>query len=270
MRNNWLFIFLLLAAYAQAQSDTATYRVIMNDGSQFSCKIIELKRGEYIKVKKEDNSVSQIGWDAFKDYRNPADDAKAKAANREQRIKSRWDEAFIVRVIGDTVFGKIERRDDYSIYSFASDKKELHFLKRGTTDILDIYGTVELHVFTDNPEFQKYIFLYANELKRPIFSDSTRKTWNIYRVVVDGPCKLLYDEGPSLFGMPEFRHQFFYKGVLKPANSSLLFNEADFKRYCREALSDCPEVVAKTDKGVYKAKDLSKIVKEFNECISGK
>jgi hypothetical protein len=211
-----------------------------------------------------------------------------------------WDSCFIVKAKGDTIFGKVNHRPDQSslLSSYPSDVV-VFFAHRNDKEEQFIPNDIkELYVYNLPEGFKQYKVL-EDEYYLSNFGI-------LYRVVVDGPCKLVADRVKNtsplvsliassiaasktpdslLYGFP-------YRNVIEEAHYYLLYKKsftpirvavdgisigepvwgisASFKKKCAKAFGECPALVAQIENNTFRSKDIREIVKEFNSCIGSK
>jgi len=183
---------------------------------------------------------------------------KAKHAN--------WNSCFIVMMNGDTLKGKVKKREDYSFSrGLFTEGKVLFAHVNDREEIIQAKAFRELCLAQMDSEYMKYITLAKDT------GESGRK---IYRVVADGKCKLLFDEIPASLGVPiltppEERYYIYYNSKLTRMRREAEFNlNAGFKKRYKEIFSECPGLLAKIEDKTYKPDDLRGIVTAFNRCIA--
>src|SRR5688572_15664635 len=68
-----LFFFLCMLVYAgsqaQTETDTTTYLLTLSSGRTSLVKILEVQKGQYIKVLDQHQTLYTFSWDAFKSYK---------------------------------------------------------------------------------------------------------------------------------------------------------------------------------------------------------
>jgi hypothetical protein len=291
-----LFIaFVLLPFFNWAQSDTSTYKIIMNDGSRFNCKILEVKKGEYLKLRKDDGTIVSLDWQSFKDYQNVSQAIKIKKQNEDQReqrrsdkLKSKhsdWNNCLIVTLRGDTIRAKIRDLNKADVFapldlSHGRIGADYSVIKGGiivqskviiahsdeTEEEIPAENFKELYVPAEDSAFRKYVSLAP---------DSEYPDRRIYRVITDGKCKLLFNQieggGSGGSSVSLNRYYVYCNGKLtKLREENLIVFSLQFRKKCSEIFTECPELVSKINDKKYKSIDLRQIVKEFNECIENK
>src|SRR5438105_1657383 len=109
-----ILILLMTTGYlSKAAIDTsATYIVIMNNGSEVKGKILDLKKGEYIKILSADGNAQTISWDAFKDYKNITAIDSEKIEKLKQKHET-WMECTLI-MGGDTQYARIKNNEEKS------------------------------------------------------------------------------------------------------------------------------------------------------------
>ncbi|MBP6733019.1 MAG: hypothetical protein KA149_13220 [Chitinophagales bacterium] len=211
-----------------------------------------------------------------------------------------WDSCFIVKAKGDTIFGKVNHRPDQSslLSSYPSDVV-VFFAHRNEKEEQFIPNDIkELYVYNLPDGFKRYLVL-EDEYYLSNFGI-------LYRVVVDGPCKLVADrvkntvplmtsigysftasktpdsllyEYPYRFVIEESHYYLLYKKSFTPirvtlgelnAGDPVWGISASFKKKCAKAFGECPALVAQIENNTFRSKDIREIVKEFNSCIGSK
>ena len=275
-----------------AQTDTSTYRIIMNNGTRFNCKILEMKRGEFIKVLQENNTTATIDWAAFNDYQNVTEEllkeeqVKSKRQEQEKRliekqreqekraeenevnkIKAKhksWLRCFIILNTGDTITGKVKSKNDYADMSIGANTRIRFASKNDTESTFSPHEFKELYLPDEPEEFKKFIVVGGYE-------DSSRT--QIYRVTTDGTCKLLCHSitgGPTPMGGSSSIESclMYYRGSLyNIATEGSFDTSSTFVKKCSEIFRQCPTLVKKIQNKTYRTTDLSEIIKEFNQCL---
>jgi hypothetical protein len=191
----------------------------------------------------------------------------AQTGKDTEKLKEKhtgWISCFVIKPAGDTMYGRIKYKDDYSYYTtniaFSNtliialdDETELKF-KPGDIKELNLYKHVA--------SAKKYI------------SIGTKKDAKFYRVIIDGPCQLVYNQfeimaNPAMMEQTFERYYIYYKNALSPAleETSILSFPVSIKKKCSGIFSDCPEVAAKFGNDNYKDEQLMQVVKAFNKCL---
>jgi len=290
---------------AKAQTDTDSYIITMNDGSQFRCKLLEVKKGDHINVLREDGTTASIDWDSFRDYQKDMPVAKTKAeapdkreseeANDEngktevrsakqiERLKrkhAKWNSCFVISARGDTIRGRIKNRGDYSLNngSIFAESKIVCSLADESEQKFKADEFKELYIDSEESEYRKYITV---EDPNSFAGANSKK---LYRVITDGKCRLLFDmtvnsSGPMMGaggmmvggGTSTIERYFvYYKDKLTKVRTEYGFAiSANFRKKCREIFNECPDLVAKIENKTFRSSDLREIVTEFNQCIGG-
>jgi len=191
-----------------------------------------------------------------------------------------WNHCFIVTVKGDTIRGRIKSTADFTASGtiFTGDFVVLAYPDEREEKI-DPSIMKELYIPEERPEYHKYI---------SILRDSTYINANkeLFRVIVDGKCKLVFDDVTSsslpvvdqsgmVVGAPSSsdgdRYYIYYKNILMPVRTEALFAiSTAFRKKSREIFYECPALVEKIEDKSYRSADLREIVKEFNLCIESK
>jgi uncharacterized membrane-anchored protein YhcB (DUF1043 family) len=178
-----------------------------------------------------------------------------------------WSKCFVVTIGNDTVYGKIKFVEDYSATAknmffsralvFANkDETERKFMPE---DINELYVNVSI------PEHRKYVSLGKANHKQ------------IYRVIIDGKCKLLYDAqlvgGDGMVMEQMYEHYYvYYKNQLSVAltETEIFSIPLSFQKKSKSIFSDCPSVLEQTQNKSDKSDGLRDVVKQFNKCIESK
>lgn len=299
MRKAIILSLLLVSMFAVAQPDPLTYHVILKDSSAFNCRIPYQIPKKMIRVKKGDNSEQIILWENISSINiidssghkvniNTISKSDIKALKKAENIKmehQRWNNCFIVKQTADTIYGRVKGKADYSSsgdYSVWS----ADFWTDGTLQFSYADDTEEY--FT--PADIKEIYLIGRSLE---YSKYISAENNLYRVITDGDCKLVYNEANNVNaagiganglistagGRNNQRFFIYYKGFLtlmrtEVDNDNMIpfhFNlSIGFKEKCREIFTECPSLVEQIENKTLRSVDLREIVKEFNKCIAQK
>lgn len=207
----------------------------------------------------------------------------SKADKKLEKLKQKhasWNKGFIITFGGDTLRGKIKKREDYSTKGgWFSGPQILFAYPDEHEDKIPFSSFTTLCIPDDSAEFTKYI-----TIPKDTNDQFERK---IYRVIRDGKCMLLFDEvaGQSSFSpvsalpiaagpvgitayIADDRYFIYYKGKLTKMREEGWFAMSPaFKKKRREIFSDCPNLVDKIENKTYKADNLREIVEEFNQCL---
>ena len=207
----------------------------------------------------------------------------AKQNSKQERLRKKhetWDSCFIVKAKGDTIYGKVDHRDDQSsvLSSYMSDlliffahtnEKEEQFIPDNLK---------ELYVFNAPEGYNKYQVIDQE--------DYLSNYGILYRIVVDGSCKLVARGAKNIVPgglldviLKENAYYLLYKKNFIPIRTEITgFNSgfpilkasAGFKKKCEKIFSECPPLVEQIESKTFRSEDLREIVKEFNNCIGKK
>lgn len=211
-----------------------------------------------------------------------ADSTQKKKLSKEERLAKKhanWDSCFIVKAEGDTIYGKVDHRYDQStlLSSYISDMLIFFAHPDGKEEQFIPNDLKELYVYNLADGFKKYVVL-----------DDEYYLSNygiLYRVLVDGPCKLVADRVKSTLpisvasAFQEAHYYILYKKKFTPikiafsdggANSGTINIAPGFIKKCAKAFAECPALVEQIENKTFRSGDIREIVKEFNNCISVK
>jgi hypothetical protein len=187
-----------------------------------------------------------------------------KQPQNQDKLRSKhetWNNCFMVLINGDTIKGKVRRSEDYSVVrNLFSGDKVLFAHPDESEEKIGASQFKELYIPKEDPEYRKFITLSSN---------SEFKSWDIYRVELDGKCQLLSDElnGPGT-GDPRDRAYIYYKDTLTEVSLKGALNKSPrFLEISKPIFSDCPVLVQKIETKKNQSDDLSEMIKEFNKCI---
>lgn len=146
---------------------------------------------------------------------------------------------FVVTTQGDTLKGKIQ-------IQLASEGHE----------------EISINTEEGNRTLKAFQFLtltHDDEAYKPV---RYGQVYKIMKVETEGYLSLLHyrPEGQFAFGSPY---------LLKNTGEGIDLPTLTFKKVMSGFLSDCPEVVQKIEEKIYKKSDLTRIVTEYNQCITG-
>jgi hypothetical protein len=220
---------IVLFGLLKAQPDPLSYYVVLKNDSAFSCKVPYQVPNKMIRVKKkEDNQEEIILWrdiasisvvDSGKKINlNNLSKKDLKTMREKEKTKtehSKWVNCFLVMQNGDTVYGKIRDRVDFSSYMFSLNADELwptdslRLLRADDQEIrFSVIDLRELNLEKASPDYKKYLIVDGFP----------------YRVIMDGKCKLLYNQTEYVTidnSMPSTRN----------AVGSYSFSQNDYERY---------------------------------------
>lgn len=193
----------------------------------------------------------------YQEVRNNLDKAKA--------IHQKWNNCLLIMANGDSVKAQVQKSDDYRLTGglFAYGKVLVGY-PDGTEEKVKANQFLELYIPAEDSGYKKYITVEGEEM-------GSRK---VYRVVVDGKCKLLSanigGSTPPL-GVGEDaveKFYFYYNGQLMAANfRAASGNNRAFINQCKDFFSTCPDLVQRITTQAIPLSNLSDIVTEFNKCL---
>ncbi|MES2621481.1 MAG: hypothetical protein V4615_11580 [Bacteroidota bacterium] len=302
-RSIFCLLFISLTGLLSAQPDPLNYYVVLKDSTAFACKIPYQIPNKIIQVIKPDRSEENIVWSKINSifvidssgnktdirYLSKSDLKALRKTETTKAEHSKWDSCFIVKQTGDTVYGKIKARTDYSstgAYTIFSEdfwtSSSIKFLHPGEREELFSLAQIkELFLKNRSPGYQKYLCI-----------DSS-----LYRVITDGNCKLVYNEekGTSSGAMmmnaagggftpigagaayDVQRYFIYYNDELTKMKTASVGSDnlipivfdgsAMFKAKCRRIFSECPALLAEIENRTLRSNDLRQIVDRFNTCI---
>lgn len=111
----------------------------------------------------------------------------------------------------------------------------------------------------------------------------TGKSTVLYRIVIDGPCQLLYSKGirpahmltlsVNVINVFENAHIFtiYYGGemweLLADPQNYMLDADTDFRSLGKEVFKECPSVTYKVTTEQASKEDVRDIIRDFNDCL---
>jgi hypothetical protein len=280
-------LYCLFLTDIKAQTDAPIYNLWLKNGTSFTCRLLQEKKGEYIKVLKADSSVVQLDWDLITDYK-PASKRHGELTEADSAKYTNWFKCIIISD-GDTISALTKPRNDY-----CNIKASTVLMPNGRERRLEPSDIAGLWILAGS-DTVKYISLnLGNEV------------YCLYRLIIDGPCKLLYSEGiefvrnmdpeprfsaPSPTGASGWSYggleyvgvfSIYYKGTVwkiaaKGKNEVVLAYKTDFSDFAKQAFKDCKHWNERSD-AVGKEKldlesdqiNIAKAIREFNECLGFK
>lgn len=294
MKKPFKILLLLLFAIVKlyAQDDTTIYELKLKTGSVLYCQFVAKEEGNYITIKKDDGGIRFLQWSEIETYKATAykkNSAELDSIRKQEEIKKKyvnWNRCKIVLFNGDTVERWVEYAQDYSTKGpdyngsilIANDKGEERKLGLEAYKELIVPGKEPARYITRSPENGKP---------------------DMFKVLVDGPCKLYCDRfkrdegsgigfglgGPSVPGGPtavtgpgpDFfnsekdvnRYYLFYKGVWTKVRSKKGIDiDESFRGRCNEVFSEFPDMVQQIERGTFHTDNIKEIVEEFNQRLS--
>jgi hypothetical protein len=236
-----VLLLALMAPSLYAQSDTGYYRITMNDGSSFDCKVLELKKGESIKVMKVDSSFVTLSWDGFKNYQSIAQLKDVEAAKHKEK-EAKHHKApqanevstgcLVIKMNGDTLHGVIiADLKDVFIKIKMSNNEVVEMAYSEVKDI--IYETSNLHTGSKNLwslrsiEHSRKLGIGLTSLGAVLTSVGT--TLIIFRPVITAPYATTSSLGPDAlsFGLLGVGIAFDVFGVPTIIFGALKLHKAD-------------------------------------------
>jgi hypothetical protein len=175
-----------------------------------------------------------------------------------------WVNCFVIKPTNDTLYGRIKYKDDYSYYTnnFAYSSILIIALNDDSEVKFNPVEIKELNLYNHVASAKKYISIGA------------KKNYKLYRVIIDGPCQLVYNQyeimgNPATIEQTFDRYYVYYKNNLSPAleETSILNFPISIKKKCIAIFAECPQVVAKFSTDNYKDEELMQVVKAFNKCM---
>lgn len=290
MKATLLFILLVIGTSLKAGNDNTTYLVFMRNGTQLKGKITEVKKGKYIELVKEDGTKQKIDWDLCKGYLSVEEFNKLKAKHKD------WPKCLLI-IKGDTLNGKIKNS-----YVFDAKGGQL-FINSANTEENAIFERGTITFASDDeqewklpPQNYSAFFVYNNKgtpEKYVSILDKTDGAYDVYKVLIEGKCTLLYCETstglsyatPAMGANGGRAHMetvtkstsdhyiIYYKDVLTGMKTETQDGPnitTGFKKRCRQVFADCPSLIEIIENKVYKPDDLDAMVKEFNQCLDSK
>ncbi len=270
------------------QIDSPIYEIQLKTGQNYYCNIISMSEGSFMTIKNCDGATHYMQWDDINSYHltcyNSHSTQLADEQKREEmKLKyASWDKCCLLHSIGDTVKGWIKYNEDLS----SNTVYEQHGKDVVVAD--EITGTERTYKMGN--WFKLIIFGRDTTSFLCIYTDADYERKGIFKILVDGPCYLLYNEWRvdggfmssggtgTAYMTPQDREKYsiYYKGIYtklraesqdNPAMPSTAYN---FKKKCQEIFAECPALVTKIDSKIFRSDNLREIVKEFNECLNNK
>jgi hypothetical protein len=198
----------------------------------------------------------------------------AKPLSLGNRHRIEWVNCIIVTTKGDTIYSQVKNKKDYSAEGSLTPNYDI--LIRMTNDGIKkvSIGTIRELYITDSVANNKYLSLHD-------YSGSYR----LYRVITDGPCKLLSTEIPGNVGKMvattsgggqnygtqartvAVTYNIYYQGKITPVVVDEGLNLSPVsRRECTEIFQECPDLAEQLNRPKPKLTNLSEMVKIFNAC----
>ena len=271
----------------KAQTDTTVYHVVFKNGTSLYGQIMALEQGNYITIKKDGGGIQFLQWDEVKEYTSTTFSLTGKELveiKKKEEIKRKyrdWESGLIITIENDTLHRWIKHKNDYSAMGDGESRKITVADEKGEESDVN------------SEEYKELIILGKDPIRYVSFSPKGKDFHNIYRIILDGSCRILQDHytkqgggGLSMGGaapgsnsvsmMPyegtdADRFYLSYKDKWLKVGLKEGFNiSASFRDKCKEIFSDCPELVSQLEKQSFKSDDLKVIVAEFNSCVNSK
>ena len=266
-----------------SQIDSPIYEVKLKANKEYFCNIIAMADGNYMTIKTYDGRTRFLQWDEIDSYRLTPYNANSHelvALKKGEDLRQRYDNwgyCYLIKSKGDTLRGRIKNVADYSVNIDGIVYPEIVMLdeKKGTANSVDfkLYDRMEI--------------LGRDDYKFLLCCDDEKE---IYKILVDGPCKLLYSEvrsgagfmmtgnGGSMPVMPQDRERYFIymnHALIKmraESNDNIFMPTVttNFKNKCKEIFRACPVLLEKIENNTLRSNNLVEIVTEFNNCIAHK
>jgi len=290
MRIILIAILFLFLECVQAQTDILTYHIVLNDSSSFTCKLISEIPNKIMHVQKADSSEEYILYKNINSVN--IENAEGKFVNINTLSKSQlkdlratqktiaahqhWLNCFIIKQAGDTLYGKVKHRRNYSSNNGANPWYNSDIVFTYPDDKEEVFALSEIQELSINGV--KYLVL-----------DGGMGYTDLYKVVIDGSCKLVYKEFEGYNTTTGWQgmaintthysndsYYVYYKNTLTRMRTIFsgefgsFQTSAGFKGKCREIFFECPALIDKIENGDFKSLKLRQEVNEFNQGIEVK
>ena len=274
-----------------AENEVTVYKVILKNDLQFYCQILNLDTGNSMLVKKDGGGMVYLQWSEIKAYEATKYSLQGKEMNEireREKIKHKyanWPDCLIILNKNDTIKRWVEFKGDYSVMG----EGEVRTIK---------VATEKGEEYKLEPEEYKELIILGKDTFVYITLAPTGGDYkNIYRVIENGPCKILFDHyiGRSLAptigtmgvsaGAPSIvsylsvagssgsererdRYYLLYKNKWLKVKLKEGFTIApSFIDNFKDIFSECAGLSNRIETQKEQTLDLRKIVDEFNTCV---
>ncbi|HLP52537.1 MAG TPA: hypothetical protein VK154_16730 [Chitinophagales bacterium] len=316
-----IFVCTLFAvAIAYGQTGELTYHLVKKDSTAFNCKILVEKPKGYL-VQLENDSIqlvlrSQVAGLYIVETAGKVVSvdsiSKRDIKNLEQKEVAKekhktWDTCFVVTQDGDTLYGKVEGSIDYSLGGGSRyELKEAVPMGGFLADAIKfVFAGDSEQVFNTAEIKELYLYRRSEEFRRYISIKEDNGNENLYRIIVEGKCRLLYRliaEHPAAAMQQPFlgntaadplgggyfpvfsrgpgsmntaaQFYIYYKNKLTTIRSDSRGNlfaalsNLSFNEKSRELFAECPALVEEIEEETARTANLREIVKQFNLCLA--
>lgn len=272
------------------QTDSTVYRVALKTGKTLYGQIVAKEEGEYITVQKDDGGTQFLQWHEIEKYEatkyslNSSELKEIAAKEAIAKKYANWNRGFLI-VKSDTFRCWIEPKPDYSAIGPGQERIIVTASASGTEKRW-------------NPDEYRKLVITEKDTVMYICYTPKNGILNIFKVVSDGPCKLLQDRyendenaqstggiitmstpSGTVMGAPGIipihyaktsdRYYILYKGVwTKTKTDSGPGIDDYFRKKSKEIFTECPQLVKQLEDKTFRSDDIREIVKEFNSCVS--
>jgi hypothetical protein len=201
-----------------------------------------------------------------------------KPAAQPQR--PRWVDCILINSSGDSVKGQVKNKKDLSAVGSLLPGHAILIRHRDGSEVITDLKTLAEIIIPGKPANNHYLVLNCNR--------RCPGQYNLYRVITEGACKLVYIQMPGKSGTMIINpsnhgetintlNQQVAEEYYLYSNRALTFVHVDDALYlnsvsktdCIQVFKSCPEIVKKLGDKKWRAVKINELVDEFNRCGKG-